>query len=169
MVEREYSEEELRAVVGKNAESYIKIWAPIIRGEKSTNGFNVAGFFLAASWMGYRKMTNIAAAWFVVAFISVLMEDLVFILILGRPESPAIAGSLFGFILALVCGYWGNTWYLSHVKTIVDSVRSKGLAREEYYDELSKRGGTSWGHTFLVLGIFFVFLIAGFVYETLKL
>ena len=168
MDQEHYSQEELIAVVGKNADSYLEAWAPIISGEKSTNGFHVAGFFLAAYWMGYRKMKNVAAAWFVVVFISVLMEDLVFIHILGRPEPPAFAGSVFGVILAIVCGYWSNTWYLSHVKGVVDSVRTLGLTGEAYYGELTKRGGTSWGHIFVVLGVFFVFLILGFVVGTLK-
>jgi len=159
----QYSHEELSAVVGPKSETYLEAWAPILSGKKSTNRFHFAGFFVAPYWMAYRKMKNVAAAWFVVVCISVVMEYLVFIRILGRSEAPALAGSLFGLILAIVCGYWGNTWYLSHVKEVVDSVRTQGLTGEAYFEELAKRGGTNPSYVFMVLGVFIGFFILGFL------
>jgi hypothetical protein len=43
----------------------------------------------------------------------------------------------------MVCGGFGNAWYLSHTQEAITQVRGQELTGDVYLQALAKRGGTS--------------------------
>ena len=66
-----------------------------------------------------------------------------------------------GLIIGIVCGLFGNRWYLSHAQKVIAKVRSQGLPEEEHLRMLSKRGGTNLLASvgFIALFILAIFLL----------
>ena len=167
----EYTEKELRAVVGKNADSYLAVWQPILSGEKKTNGFHIAAFFIPWLWSLYRKMYKVAGGVYFAFFVVKTVRKSMIGNANMSPELSAVLlifGLVLGLVISFVCAYWSNTWYLSHVKGIVDSVRTQGLEGEQYYEALSQKGGSSWHPILLVVGMFVVFMALGYFWGSMK-
>jgi len=166
------TEGELRAFVGRNASYYVNKWSPALKTRRPgydtvtvgglmvaqpKTGFNWAAFFLAGLWLPYRKLYVPTLLLFGAILTELLIEQVLFVGVLGKPEAPARLGRPFGLAAALVCGWFGNGWYLSRARRVVGEVRSQKLAARAHLRELSKRGGTSLLASF---GFFAVFIVA---------
>lgn len=155
------TEQELRAFIGKGADYYLKKWQPILGGQgRRRAGFNWAAFFLPGLWFPYRKMHKAAFIFYGISLIETILEEVLFVGILGKPESPFVLDFLYTIVVGIVCGAFGNIWYLSHTRKVTDEVRSKGLQEEAYFELLSKRGGTNLKKS---LGFFILFLLIALV------
>lgn len=93
------NEEQIRAYVGKKADSYISIWR---EGKK----FNPAALFLGMIWLGYRGMYKIIM-YLIIAFI---LTDILMIFL--RIDFTRISG----IVASVILGTFGNYWYFLQVK-----------------------------------------------------
>jgi hypothetical protein len=133
---------QLRAFVGRKADSYLGKWAPTLANPRRKPGFNFAAFFLSGLWMGYRKMYKAA----LIFYAALLFATIVFaVWEASFPETSgaAVLDRMISFGVALLCGFAGNSWYLAHAKRVIAQARSEGLEGEPLLRALSKRGGTS--------------------------
>ena len=154
------TDEEIRAFVGTGATYYLDRWQPALEGGRTvgnTTGFNWAALFLSGLWLPFRKMYRAAGIFYGVLLLETLLEEVLYVGVLGKPEAPGSFGSFFGLIAGMVCGGFGNEWYLSHTQKAIDEVRSQGLAEDSYLQALAKRGGTSYAAS---LGFLVLFLVA---------
>ncbi len=153
------TEAEIRAFVGKNADYYLKKWAPALRGHGGA-GFNLAALLLSGLWLGYRKMYKTLIILFAIIAAVTILEQGVATFGLADPDAVGLFGNLVGLVAAIVCGMYGNAWYLSHTRAAIMQVRATGRGGEADLAELSRRGGTSVASS---LGMFFLYLVAMFV------
>ena len=153
------AEKEFSAFVGPKADYYLERWRSAVDGPEISTGFNWAAFFLSGLWLPYRKMYRIAGIFFGVILLETVLEEVVWVGILGKPEAPAAFGRLVGFVASIVCGWLANEWYLSHARKAISEVRSLGLSEEAHLEALAKRGGTSLAAS---LGFLVIFLFATF-------
>lgn len=137
------TEQELRAFVRRNADFYLRAWAPALTGSGRITRVNIAAFFFPAFWLGYRKMYAIFCILAFVVIAEYLAEFFIFVAILGLDEPPWATSIVFGLIAAVICGVCGNQWYLSYARRAMARVRAKGLDEAAYLRELSRIGGTS--------------------------
>jgi len=141
-----FSEEavsELRAFVGPRADYYLRKWAPRLRSPRGQVGMNWFAFLLPAIWLGYRKMYRGVFTLFGVLILVSIIEQVLFVGVLGRRASPQGANLIVGLVTSIVCGVCANSWYLSQAIRVVTSARAQGLDGEDLLHTLSKRGGTS--------------------------
>jgi hypothetical protein len=151
------NQKEAEAFVGRKAAYYLRKW-PLARELTGTStGFNWAAFLFAGLWLPYRKMYWAATIFWGTLLVESIVEEVVFVLILGKPEPPTGLSRLVGLIAAVVCGVCGNQWYLTHTRRVVAEVRSLGQSEDEYLRALSKRGGTNLAAS---LGFLALFIIA---------
>ena len=52
-------------------------------------------------------------------------------------------GNIVGLVFAIICGAFGNAWYLAHAKRQIARIRTLGLKDEAYFKALARRGGTN--------------------------
>src|SRR5262245_40673220 len=150
------TEQEVRAFVGRKADYYCRRWLPALAGQgvgqdqvavaglmlsQPRTSFNWAAFLLSGLWLPYRKMYVPTFVFYGVILAESVLEEVLFVGALGMPEPPAALGHLVGLAAAIVCGSFGNRWYLSHARKVITEVRSQGRPEEEYLRVLSKRGG----------------------------
>jgi Protein of unknown function (DUF2628) len=124
------TEQEIRTFVGPKADYYLKKWRLALEGSGSATGFNWAAFFLSGMWLAYRRMYRFAAIFFGIFLLEGLIETVVYVGILGRPEAPMGFGRVLGFVASLVCGALANQWYFSHARETISEVRSQPLSEE---------------------------------------
>jgi hypothetical protein len=156
----ELSEQEIRSFVGPKADYYLNRWASALEGSRQGTGFNWAAFFLSGLWLPYRKMYLVTFIFYGIIVAESILEDVVFMGILGQPEAPAALSRLVGLIAAIVCGSLGNRWYLSHARAKISELCVQQMPQDEYLRALSKRGGTSLAASF---GFFFLFIVVVFL------
>jgi Protein of unknown function (DUF2628) len=165
--------QEVEAFVGRNAAYYLKRWGlppiretgydqdvPDIQLPQPKTGFNWAAFFLSGLWLPYRKMYVPTLIFFGFILVETVLEEILFVGILRKPEPPPALGQMVGLIAAAVCGSCGNQWYLSHARKAIADVRSQDLPEEEHLHLLSQRGGTNM---LAAIGFFVMFIAAIFV------
>jgi Protein of unknown function (DUF2628) len=158
------NDQEVAAFVGTKADYYRQKWQPALNGTGNAGnatGFNWAAFFLSGLWLTYRKMYRAASIFFGIILVETLLEDVVYIGILGKSEAPGALGRFVGLIAAMICGGFGNAWYLSHTQKAIPAVRSQGFTGDAYLQALAKRGGTNIAASLGFLIIFIV--IAGVI------
>jgi hypothetical protein len=153
------TEPEVRAFVGPRAGYYLNKWRAALHGTGSVTGFNWAGLLLAGIWLPYRKMYAITAIFLGIILLETILEEVVFVGILGKPEAPAPLSYGIGIAAGIICGAFGNRWYLSHARKAIAAVRSEGLSEDLHLQTLARRGGTSLAAS---LGIFVLFVVALF-------
>jgi MFS family permease len=153
------TEQELRAVVGSNSDYYLKAWQPALAGQGHASGFNVAAFFLAAPWLGYRKMYKAVFILFGIILAVTVLENVLFLGILKTQVLFFVVSALVGLVgalvVAIVTAVCSNGWYLSHVQRVIAEVRSQGLEEDAHLQALAAHGGTSLGAS---LGLFSLFM-----------
>jgi hypothetical protein len=153
------TEQEVRAFVGSSSDYYLRAWQPALAGQGRASGFNIAAFFLAGLWLGYRKMYKATFIVFGVILAETVLEELLFVGVLKMRESPAGMSALVGLVVAVVTGICGNGWYLSHARRAIAEVRSRGLPEDAHLKAIAEHGGTSLGAS---LGLFVLFMVAVF-------
>jgi hypothetical protein len=158
----EVAEEELRAFVGANAQSYVRDWMSVLEGRKKRPAFNAAAFFFSGLWLPYRKLYAAAAVFLGVILVVNLLEMVVEMTTPHSLAQHAVSASL-GWGVAIVgwfiCGFFANRWYLSRAIRVINDVRSRHLDEDKHLKQIAKRGGTSIG---AALGIFVGFIALSF-------
>ncbi|MGC4070191.1 MAG: DUF2628 domain-containing protein [Polyangiaceae bacterium] len=138
------NEAEFRAVVGENADYYLARWK-----DSRRSGLNLAAFCMAGLWLPYRKMHREAAALFTLFLLESIASDLVRATGILRPETPRRLQIVIIFAVAWVCGAFGNAWYRSHVKRVIDAAKLDEPDETKRLSLLTARGGTSVRAAFL--------------------
>src|SRR5262245_24730799 len=97
-------EEDLRTVVGTNADYYLSCWRRVLTGRGTGAGFNRIAFFLPILWMVYRRMYQQALILFGLIFAVGLFQEIFFVVLLEFDRSPLIITIVEGFSVSVVCG-----------------------------------------------------------------
>lgn len=153
--------DELRVFVGGKANYYLQKWAPRLQDPQAEVGMNWAAFFLTAMWMCYRKMYRVAFIFYGVTTLVVVAQYVVFVTVMGLPAIPAGVGLIGNVAAAVICGLYGNAWYLAHAERLIAEARAQGSDEHYLGHVLARRGGTS---LLAALGVPFALgLLAGIV------
>jgi hypothetical protein len=134
---------QLAAFVGSKAQYYLNKWAPLLRSGTGSAGFNWAAFFLWGLWLAYRKMYKVALIFYAIIIVEAVLEQVVFVGAMGKPETPQALWPVVLLVVSLICGAYGNRWYLSHARAAVSEHSREGLPEDALLEKLSNRGGTS--------------------------
>lgn len=148
-------ERQLRAFVGSKAQYFLDKWTPMRQSSSGSAGFNWAAFFLAGLWLSYRKMYKATLIFYTIIILEMMLEDVVFVGILGKAETPAAFERAVMLIVAIICGGYANRWYLSHARSVLSEVSATGLQGDALLQTLERRGGTSVAAS---LGMFVLFI-----------
>ena len=128
--------EELRVFVGPDgADYYLYAWTPILTGRGRGAFFNWAAFLIPGLWLPYRKMYLATIYFYGIALVWAIAED--------ANELPGLYRIGFVLIVALICGTFGNRWYLSYARRVIAEVKKQVQERHAVLETLPKRGGTS--------------------------
>ncbi len=157
--------EDLRAVVGPNADFYLRFWRNAATGRDGGTGFNRAAFFLSYFWLGYRRMYGQAFVLFGVILAEIVFEEVVFCGLLGWANPPAVLTPVVGFTLAVVCGARANRWYLAHARRVIAEVRKENPPQPGDRDALAARGGVDFAGAVAVV---FLCFMAAFLIGVLR-
>lgn len=141
----------LAAFVGEKAEYYLGKWAQLLENHTGGGGFgagfgagfNWAAFFFTSGWLAYRKMYRLAIAVYAITLVELVLEDVVFVGVLGKSQPPSGVGTVANLLVAVICGAYGNRWYLSHALRAVAEHDCEGLPEDAWQAKLSAQGGTS--------------------------
>jgi hypothetical protein len=150
------SEAELRTFVGRNANYYLRKWAPALHDSRPVRGFNWAAFGLFGLWLGYRKMYRVALIAFGIIGAETVFEELAIGAGFVSEQQISALSRLVGLAVWIVCGMYSNAWYLAHAKRQIAKIRASGLKGDAYREALTRRGGTSLVASF---GLFLLFLV----------
>jgi hypothetical protein len=153
------NEQEVTAFVRKEADYYLEKWQPILEGRSRWAGFNWAAFFLTYLWLAYRKMFKVAFIFCGIMLIVSFLKSFYTFTFLRKPEPPVALKILEGLdvlVACIICGIFGNIWYLSRTRKGINKIRTQGLQDEAYFQSLSKSGGTSLRKS---LGFFILFIL----------
>jgi hypothetical protein len=142
---------ELRAVIGPKADYYVSQWHGT-----ATRSYNWAAFLLSGLWIPFRRMYWSTAIFYGVILADVIVEEVI-LHALGRAEWPRAVERVLMILPGIVCGVFGNRWYVHHLRRVIAATRSLALPEEEHLRELAARGGTRVWHA---LGAFSVLIIA---------
>jgi hypothetical protein len=153
---------DFRVFVGAKADYYLGRWAPLLKGWGGDAGFNWAAFFLSGLWLPYRKMYMISVIFLGIILLESVAEDVLFVGVLGWPETPAMVERLVGLVASLICGTYGNRWYLSHARKRIAEVKVGDWDRESQLRRIARRGGTSVLGSLIVMTLFLVVTVAVF-------
>jgi Protein of unknown function (DUF2628) len=157
---RGLSEAEIRAFVGKNANYYVGKWPTADEEFGRARGFNWAAFFLSGLWLPFRKMYRTALIIFGLIVAESALEEIAVTNNLLSEQSRALFDRVVTLIFWIVCGAFGNAWYLAHTRREITRIRALDLPDETYREALARRGGTSY---LASLGLFCLFLAVVFV------
>jgi hypothetical protein len=149
--------DELRAFVGGNAVYYLRKWTPRLTSPDGECGMNWAAFFLTSMWMFYRKMYRNGLICIGAGMLTSLGLNVLFLLAFRTPTVPFSATLIVNVLFCLVCGAFGNAWYLSHTERKIAMARAQGLTGDRLLFTLQQRGGTSLLMVFLVFGLALMF------------
>ena len=150
----------LRAFVGAGADRYLRKWSAVLNGTATNPGFNWAAFFLAGLWMSYRKMYRATLILYGIILVEMIVGTVIASVVVDGSELIETFDRIINFAVAVICGGFGNRWYLAHVTRAIAQAREEGLEGEQLLHTLSRRGGTS---LLAALGLFGLFLLAVFV------
>src|SRR5262249_1702527 len=153
-----------KAFVGSKAGYYLAKWRAALKGTGSVTAFNWAACLLSGVWLPYRKMYLLTVVFMGIILLESLLEEVVFVGIMRKPEAPAALGRLVGRVAAILCGAFGNRWYLSHTRKAITEVRLQGLPEDLHLQALAKRGGTN---IVAALGFFVLFVAVAVTMEVL--
>lgn len=139
----DFTEEELRAYFGPNADYYVAACRTLNQSAGRTR-FNWAAFFLASCWFLYRKLYWAAAIYFILA---APLQLMLVIVSSGhtplRPLRAWVLGLPVAFLAGFLAGKYGNRWYLGKARQEIHQVRLSELIQEARLGALRKRGGTN--------------------------
>ncbi|MGR8929630.1 MAG: DUF2628 domain-containing protein [Gammaproteobacteria bacterium] len=136
-------EQDLRTFVGPRADDYLKYCKIAAPNHYQSSDFNWAALIVPGLWLPYRKMYKITVIFYAVILAELVAEELLFVAVLGMPESPAVLDAIVAIVTASVCGLYGNRWYRSHARKVIAAVRRQALGEPEFSEVLKQRGGVS--------------------------
>ena len=144
----ESADTSLATFVGKKYDSYyrerwFKDSIPNLGIDKKDSYFsssNVAGLFLGAIWLCYRKMYKLA--FFIILEITFI--DLILMYLLGMEKYNMLGQYTFMIVWIVITGFFGNYFYWKYsvekIRKITDATADPILVQQQ----LIKQGGTSW-------------------------
>lgn len=141
---------DMKTFIGSSSSYYINKFNEI----EYNNGqikWNWAAFFFNIYWVVYRKM-------YVLATIMLFVELLFELIIDDESMSRCIS-----FIISILCGMYGNHFYMKHAEKHVQAVKYMDITAKERY--LKSKGGTSVS---AVIGFLAIFFIIGFIIGVLE-
>ena len=150
----------LRAFVGPSADRYLRKWSAVLSGSATNPGFNWAAFFLSGLWMGYRKMYRATLILYGILLVEMIVVTVIASVVVDGSELIDAFDRIVNLAVAIICGGFGNRWYLAHATRAIAEERADGLEGEPLLHILSQRGGTN---LLASLGFFGLFLVAVFV------
>ena len=116
----------MRAFVGPKAYYYLSSWSGAMRGHGQAKGFKWPAFLINGIWIPYRKMyRNTFILFGIIVGSSVIEEIGAGAGWITESMVPTLEtlDRVAGLAISIVCGMYGNTWYLNHVKRKVAEVR----------------------------------------------
>ena len=116
------TEWEIRAFVGPKADYYLKAWNAADERGMPEITLNWPALLLSALWLPYRKMYTGTVIFYAAGAALALLENFVFVGILGMPNTPSAAGTLQGLLTGIVCGAFGNGWYGWRARRLVSKL-----------------------------------------------
>jgi len=146
-------EDELRLLVGMNADYYLDKWN-FIEKTGNTVVLNLWSLIFGLFWMVYRKM-------YLYALIAYIFMSLVFVIKSVMKQSifvNYVSFFVFGFFFA----FFGNYIYYVHTRNKLAKLRKDNLLHEDIDKKLKILGGTSWVS---VIVLFVLLIGAGFVWS----
>ena len=146
-------EQYLRVFVGSKADYYVEKWTPLLKSSGRGAGFNWAAFFLTSFWLPYRKMYVITTILYAIILLDTIVEQMLFV----------DSGLIVGLLVGIICGAYGNRWYLSHARKVISDVVAQGFEEQAALEILSQRGGTSLGS---IAAFFLGFVVIAFAVST---
>jgi hypothetical protein len=150
---------EYRAFVGRNARYYLRKWSFAPDDSGSTRGFNWAAFLLSGLWIPYRKMYRATFIFYSILVGTSVLAELAAYAGVASENALSALDQFGGVIASVVCGIFGNAWYLAHAKREIAKIRDLSLDNQAYLKALAKRGGTNLPAAF---GMFVLFIAAIF-------
>lgn len=138
----EVDERNLRAVVGPNADHFLRCWRRLLTGTGTETGFNRVAFFFPFVWLVYRRMYRRAMALFSALIVIGFLFAFLDLVIPSAENFERFLELALGFTFAVVCGGCGNRWYLTHVQGIIADVAREKKAGAAAQAALADRGGT---------------------------
>jgi hypothetical protein len=135
------SEQEIRKFVGPNAAYYLEHWAPLLRGERRSAGFNYAALIFSAFWLPFRQMWRATLFYYGALVAGMLL--LQWLLPDTLQEARLDSVRILPFAGGLVCGFFGNAWYLRHTCRVIDKLKKRELPEDAYKKALEDSGGGS--------------------------
>jgi hypothetical protein len=152
---------ELCFFVGRKADYYLKKWAPRLEDPQADVGMNWAAFLLTGLWLAYRKMYAAAFIFFGAAVLERFSEEVVFRGLMRLPSVPMGVNLIYSLAAAIICGLFGNAWYLAHARRKIADAHAQGLEGEQLLFALSQRGGTSFFAPIglIILGNIVIFIL----------
>nr|PZN17871.1 MAG: hypothetical protein DIU80_23750 [Chloroflexota bacterium] len=135
--------QELTAFFGPRANYFIQQWRAVESGGKRAR-FNWAAFVFSAVWLSYRKMYRLAAICYALVIVTVLLEDWLFLVFLDYPKFPDTVSRVTNLAFGLVCGLFGNRWYLAHARREIAWAKAAGFEGDLLRVMLARRGRTSF-------------------------
>ncbi len=126
---------EVTTFLGTNQETYLSKFRQLqMTGGK--NGWNWCSFLFTGLWFAYRKMYGLAAIWVGVEFIASLLGGV---------------GSMLNLAGCICAGIFGDYFYQQYVEKELQIARTMAPMNKAIY--LAKKGGTSIGAVFAIMGI----------------
>ena len=136
------SNEDLSLFVEKKAEYYLNQWT-LISDDKNAKLWNWSAVLLSGPWLLYRKMYLVATIFFSVILVETIISDFIFIDILGKESSPKLYDIIMTIVYPIICGSFGNNWYLWHAKRKITEIKQSVTSVKLQQDTISRKGGVS--------------------------
>jgi hypothetical protein len=150
---------ELQAFVGPKAQHFLRKWLPRLEDPESGDvGFSWICLFFPALWFGYRKLFKPGIVYLAATAALFVGQQLLFVNILKLAAIPPGSNLIVGLMANIVCGLYGNAWYLNHAEAVIAQTRREGMSGEQLLHTLSRRGGTS---VLGLIGMWFLSFVAG--------
>lgn len=149
-----YSENILRAFVGKNSDFYISKWKKAKDPSKRA-GWNWAGFLVGVFWLGYRKIYKIL---FLLLGLFILI-DMVQVFI-GIDFTKGVSAGL-----AAAFGVGGNTFYYSHMNEKLNTLKQNSQDDGELEELARKAGGATWKGVGITVLLMIAYVIVSSILE----
>ena len=140
----------------RNDAYYLKQIGELQRGARPE--FNWASFLLGFGWMFYRKMLLVPLAYLLLLLAEGTIEETIYYFADVDQTIQKGLSVLIGLTIGLLIGSYGNQLYLWHSERQIKELlgqRPKYLEeapagmQQDLYDELARKGGTSWPYVIL--------------------
>lgn len=142
--QQQQADQDLYALIQYNQPTYISKFEKMQRSNSKVS-WNWCSFLFGWCWFAFRKMYGIAAALLGISFVARLVPEI---------------GVLIEIALGICSGIFGNYFYKQYIEEKLQIAKSMDDFNRPVY--IAKKGGTSIGAVFAVIGIGFVLvLIAG--------